>query len=231
MIRFFLVPALVIINCSLFAQQKDAHEILNETKSRYTKIRDFTAQAEIIVDVNLIKIPDKYATVYYKYPDKYRFKSKGFIMVPRKGLNFSIADIMNQPATLVYAGEDTVGNINCDEIKILPEDSQSEIVLATVYIDPVLYFVRKMEAITRKSGSYTVYLFYDQKQYPLPDEIKISFDVGKLQFPLKFMGDVQVNDRQDRKPEDANVIIKYTDYIVNEGVSDAIFMKDSTKEN
>ena len=205
------------------AQEKNAHDLLQKTIDRYTQIRDFSAQAEIVVDVDFINIPDKYATVYYKYPDRYRFKSKGFIMIPKKGLNFSINEVLNQPAVLVYSGTELIDGVNCDEIKVIPDDPKSEIVLASVFIDPETHFVKKMEAITRKSGSYTVWLYYNQQKFVLPDSIRINFDVQKLHFPLKFMGNIKVDDQDNQAGKEGSVIIRYSDYKVNDGVEDSVF--------
>jgi len=207
------------------AQEIDPKTIIESVKSRFNEIKDFTAQAEIIVNVDFIKIPDKYAVVYFKYPDKYRFKSKGFIMVPKRGLNFSISDILSQPATLVKGGEADFNGKECIVVKILPDDPRSEVVLATLLIDPDTHFVMEMEANTRKSGTYSIKLHYIQIKYPLPDEIQIKFDVEKLHFPLKFMGNVKIDDTQNLTPEDATVTIKYSEYKINVGLSDDQFIE------
>ena len=227
MTKRYLFLLILFLNAQkIHAQSPDAHDILHKSIDEYSKIKDFSAHAEIIVNVDFINIPDKYATVYYKYPDRYRFKSKGFIMIPKKGLNFSINEVLNQPAALVYSGKEDVEGITCDEIKVIPDDPKSEIVLASVFIEPESYFVKKMEANTRKSGTYTVLLYYDQQKYALPDSIRINFDVEKLHFPLKFMGNIQVDDQDDNSVKDGSVTIKYSDYKINYGVNDSVFNED-----
>jgi hypothetical protein len=232
MTRFILIYFFLLnFSCRLFGQQPDAHGLLGKAIAEYSKIRDFSAHAEIIVNVDFINIPDKYATVFYKYPDRYRFKSKGFIMIPKKGLNFSLNDILNQPAVLVYSGKSIIDGISCDEIKIIPDDPQSEVVLANVYIEPSFFYVKKLEANTRKSGSYSVMFYYNQHEFALPDSIKINFDVEKLHFPLKFMANIDVDDQDNQTKNEGSVTIKYTDYKINIGVSDDVFTEEDKRDN
>ena len=224
--KFFLFLSLLVPALTVLAQEKDPNVMLEFVKNRYQKVNDYKANAEIIVSVDFIKIPEKYAIVFYKSPDKFRFKSAGFIMVPKKGINFSILEIINHPYTAVYDGVTEINGKNDYEIKVIPLDHKSDLVLATVWIDPLSFFIDKVEANTRRSGTYLIDFEYDQNSMPLPDEMRITFEVAKLRFPLKFMGNVQVDEREGQVADQATVIIKYSGYQVNTGLKDDIFIEN-----
>ncbi len=229
--KIFLVSFLIFFDIlNLKAQKETPSEIIDHVRKSYERVRNFSAHAEIIVDVKSIKIPDKYATVYFKYPDKYRFKSKSFILVPRKGLNFSINEILQEPAILVSAGSNMIDGNKCYEIKIIPDNERSDIVLASLFIDSTSFLVRRMEVNTKKSGSYDVLLNYSRQDYPVPSRITITFDVDKLKFPLKFMGDIDTSSSPDTTQQEGKVIIKYSDYKINSGVPEDIFNDDTSPQ-
>ena len=228
--RFLIIWFCGII--PVFGQEHDPVTIINDSKSEYGKIKDFTADAEINVNVDFIKIPRKYATVYFKSPDKYRFISPGFIMIPKKGLNFSVQDLLMQPATIIYIGTFELEGDKCDEIKAIPEDGKSDLVLATFYISTLTHYVKRIEANTKKTGAYSVNLDYGLNKLPLPEEIQITFDIEKISFPLKFMGDMKVENKGGgSNPEPASVTIKYTHYKVNIGLNDQIFVEEPGLKN
>lgn len=217
---------IILFSSSLpvFAQEPDPYHVLELVKNKYDRITDYTVNAEIIVDIDLIKIPEKNAIVYYKAPDKYRFKSEGFIMIPKKGLNFSILELISNPFTAIYDGTIELNGKNVHELKIIPKDRNGDLVLATLWIDSLSSFIERVEANTRRSGSYVIDLKYDRKSsLPLPDEIRITFEVEKLRFPLKFIGNVNIDTPVSEMPDQATVTIKYTEYKVNTGLKDEIF--------
>ncbi|HLF33537.1 MAG TPA: hypothetical protein VI583_04840 [Cyclobacteriaceae bacterium] len=212
------------------AQDTDAYLILENVKKTYEQINDYSAKATINVNVDFIHIPQKEAEVFFKAPDKYRYKSPGFIMIPRKGVDFSIIDIMSRHYDAIYSGMRTIGNEIFHEVKVIPSGNQGDLVLATLLIDRSSWFITRVEAITRKSGSFVIDFYQKQGEMPLPDSVRITFEVDKLSFPLKFMGNMKVDAPEAEAPDQASVTIRYSNYKVNTGLKDDIFNEQPIEE-
>jgi hypothetical protein len=212
------------------AQDTDPYLILENVKKTYEQVNDYSAKARINVNVDFIHIPQKEAEVFFKAPDKYRYKSPGFIMIPRKGVDFSIIDIMSRHYDAIYSGMRTIGEDIFHEVKVIPSGDQDDLVLATLLIDRSSWFINRVEAITRKAGSFIIDLYQAQGEMPLPDSVRITFDVDKLSFPLKFMGNIKVDAPGAEAPDQASVTITYSNYKVNTGLKDDIFKEELLEE-
>ncbi|HZG00958.1 MAG TPA: hypothetical protein VEY71_08145, partial [Chitinophagales bacterium] len=163
---------------------RDANAILKPVRENFDKIRDYTADAHINVNVEMVRISDKNAIVYYKHPDKFRFKAEGFAMLPKKGANASAMQILNGNYTAIDAGTATLNNETVNVIKVLPLDPSGDVILSTLWIDKQ-HRVQKLESTTREKGSYTVdFAYIATNPFNLPDRIVINFDVEKMNIPL-----------------------------------------------
>ena len=204
---------------------RDANAILKPVRENFDKIRDYTADAHINVNVEMVRIPDKNAIVYYKHPDKFRFKAEGFAMLPKKGANASAMQILNGNYTAIDAGTATLNNETVNVIKVLPLDPSGDVILSTLWIDKQ-HRVQKLESTTREQGSYTVDFAYNATNpFNLPDRIVINFDVEKMNIPLGLSMDIENfgKKKDERKSTRGVVTVTYANYKVNTGLSDAVF--------
>jgi hypothetical protein len=64
---------------------------------------------------------------------------------------------------------------------------------------------------------------------PLPEEIKLTFEISKMHFPLKFIGDMKIDNNEGKIPEQGVVKIIYSDYKVNQGLDDSVFIEEDSK--
>jgi outer membrane lipoprotein-sorting protein len=210
-------------NTSL-AQTKSADDILAPVKANFEKIKDYTANAHINIDVEFVRIPDKDAIVYYKYPDKFRFKAEGFAMLPKKGANATSMQVLQGNYTAVYAGEATVNCVKTDMVKVIPLDANSDVILSTLWIDATSK-VQRIETTTRNQGSYTIDFTYASNPFNLPSRLVINFDVEKMNIPLGLSMDVENFGKQKdaKKSTRGKVTVTYSNYKVNTGLSDAVF--------
>src|SRR3990172_12737060 len=99
----FPIIFLLFFSINSFGQDTDPYRILENVKKTYQGINDYTAKARININVEFIHIPQKEAEVFFKAPDKYRYKSEGFIMIPKKGIDFSIVALMSKPFDAIYS--------------------------------------------------------------------------------------------------------------------------------
>ena len=220
-------------NNNIFAREINPDSLLLKVKQKLEIIKDYKADVEIHLDVDFIKMPDKHAKMYFKHPDKVRFISDEFIMLPKRGIGISTRNILEDDYIAVYGGQEKVNGRMQAVIKIIPKGNKSDIVLSTMWIDPDNALVSKVENTTRNNGSYLIQLKYTNSEFELPTEIKISFRVKNIKIPLKFIGKNSTVDKDELKKEgtkEGTVSIKLSYFDINKGIEDSFFEEENIQD-
>lgn len=225
-----------LLTLSSRAFSQDMTSLVMKVKAKLDQVNDYEAEGRMKTDVAFIKAPVGRVKVYYKKPDKFRLKKDGGIsLLPKGGVSVNMNSIFTTSGfTAIGAGETMINGVNTKVVKILPDDENSDIVLSTMYIDEANLLVRKSTVTTKENGTYTVEMSYGKfAQYGLPDKVSFSFNTKNYSLPkgitLEF---------DDEKPADTNklknrkgrVEITYTNYIINKGISDAVFGKAGNEQ-
>ncbi len=214
LLLLFILPTQTIIS------QVNADSLLLEIGKQNNIIESFTADVAIEVDVDFIRIPVKKGKVYYQSPNQFKFKASGFVLLPKKGFNYSINEIIDSNNMALYAGIDSLGT----KIKIVPMDETAGFVLATAWIDPLKTRINQLEISSLDQGKITMHLEYNDLPFNLPIKTTLSFDIKQLDIPMKFMGNASV-DRSKMKGEKTSgkVILNYSNYEINNQISPSVF--------
>jgi outer membrane lipoprotein-sorting protein len=211
----------------IFPQTKLADELIDAVIKNFERVRDYEVDVDIKVDVDFLKVPESKAKIFFKQPDKIRLKSEGFALLPKDGLDFSPALLSKKNYTAIYEQDVLLNGIKTSVVKIIPLGEQSDIILSTLWIDPVNKLIRKVESTTKTNGTFTIELFYDEQiKYPLPSTMIFSFNIDKLNLPRAFSNDGNSSQKRKRMPDGptkGKVIVKYSNYKVNSGISDSVF--------
>ena len=204
----------------------DPEQVIEKVRLNFSTIHDFTAEVEIEINVDFINIPTKFAKVIYKYPDKLKFKSNSFIMIPRKGIGVLVFELLEGDYSAIYVGQKIIKGRELSEIKVIPLTDRSDLALATLYIDPNEDLIYYMEAITRKSGYFTSEFEYGMHS-PLPDINRIQFEMDKVGLPLKFLGNVNIEKSKIEEGVMGEVILRYRRYEINQGLEETLFEEET----
>ncbi len=221
------ISILVISFLGLSAQYSRPDSILEKIKESYLKIIDYQADMEIKVNVNFIEIPDKKAKIYVKQPDKIKYQSDDFILLPKKGFEFSINEILKYKYTSIYIKTDTIQNLEYEVIKIIPHELKSEIILATLWINKENSSIFQMEINTKKAGDFIMGFTYKESNV-LPQQVIISFDLKEINIPFSFLSGENkdlFNNKDKIENSKGEIIISYSNYIINSGIPDSLFKK------
>ncbi len=108
-------------------------------------------------------------------------------------------------------------------------EKKSDIILATLWIDTVNYTISRIESNTRYDGTYNIDFVYNDPRIPLPSIMQISFEIGKMRIPLKFIGKSSGVDMEELKTEGkqkGSVYLRFSNYEVNSFLNDSIFIED-----
>ena len=210
----------------LFAEEPNSDNLLKNIIQRLEKVYDYTADILIKIDVDFLKIGDTKANVYFKRPNMFKMKAKGFAMLPKASLSFSPLNFLQQDFLSVYIKKDTLDSIETEVIKLIPVREDSKIILATLWIDPVQSVVLKTEASTKDRGAFRIrYRYGTNIKYGLPDTTVIFFDILKTRSPH-----FPMSSKKLKKDTKGRVEIIYTNYKINNGLDDSVFEEEIEEE-
>lgn len=216
-----------------YGQKINPDSLILKVKQKLELIKDYKADIEIHLDVDFIKMPDKHAKMFFKQPDKVRFISDEFIMLPKRGIGVSTRNVLKDDYLALFSGEERINGKAHAIVKIIPEGNKSDLVLSTLWINTENALVSKVENTTRDNGSYLIYLGYSDPGVELPTEIKISFRVKNLKIPLKFIGKNSTVDKDKLKMDgnkEGSVSIKLRYFDINKGIEDSFFEEENNPD-
>jgi len=216
--RFALILLLVLTTGIAQAQKIDAD--LLRIKQRMDSVQQFTARVILDLDVPFIKMPTKTAQIKYAKGKKMEFSSHDFVMLPKRGLDFSLNEIFKYPFITVDRGTETRHGKLLKVINVIPTDNRSDLALATLYMDTRVSRVVESEINTRKNGTYNLLMQYAPGSSVLPANVEATFAIERLKIPLNFMGkDTKIDRKQMRGMETktGKIKMRFENYIVKLG--------------
>lgn len=215
------------------AQEFNPQPLLDSVKNKFNKVNDYTADIKIKVNVSFIKIPVKEGKLYFKKPNKIKLISKGFAMLPKRGMNFTFNELFEKKYNAIYIKNELINKANTYVIKIIPLDDSADILLATIWIDRKTQSIKKIDAVSKSNGNFVTLFAYPiiSNPFDLPSQLTYTFDVQKATLPMGVTGDFggEKPKVKDIKPQKATLTISYANYKVNKGIADRFFIEEKTK--
>lgn len=227
--KLFLYIGAILFALPSLAQ--DETDLLKSVKAKLDKVADYKAKGTIAIDVPFIKAPPSAITVYFKKPERFKIeKQDGLSIIPKGGISMNVNSLLsNTQYTAVPAGEARLKGVVTKVIKLLPLDEASDIVLTTLYVDAGNALIRKAAVTTKESGSYEVEMDYNRyTAWGLPDKVFFSFSTKDYKLPKGLVVEYQKgNATKAEPPKNAKgrIEISYSEYLINKGVSDAVFTR------
>ncbi len=227
-----LTSIILLISIKTFAQQ-DINIVLNKAKAKIETVTDYEATGIMKTNVAFLKIPIAKVKVYFKNPNKLKVKSEsGISFIPKGAVSLNLNNLTGtNKFTVIDAGTETINGVLLRVATLIPQDRNSDVKISTVYIDEKNSLIKKAETTTKDNGTYELEMTYSTySNYGLPDKIIFSFNAKDYKLPkgVTFDFDDGVapppppkNDPLKGKKGRAEITFK--NYIINKGVSDAIF--------
>lgn len=219
---------LFLISGLSFSQTNNADLILNNIKTKLGKVNDYSANVEVSVKMDFLKMPNSRAEIFFKKPDKFKLNSSGFAILPKAGFDFNPQKILEYDITAKITGDTLFDNKLLKIIDITPNADSLNFNSAILLIDDVQDLITQIY-ISAKGGMNitTKFEYGEHYNYALPSEINVNFDLSNIleddttkksrrKIPKNFKGDIN---------------IKYSNYKINLGIDDSIFVDEdkSTK--
>ncbi len=182
---------------TLSAQVVDAD--LLKIKQRMDSIKQFSADLTLNVDISFINMPTKKAKMSYTKGKPVKFSSSDFVMIPKRGLDFSLAGIFEYPFITIDRGEEKRNGKTYKAINVIPTDKKADFSIATLLLDTQNRRIAESEINTKKDGSYILEMVYENAKKILPSKVAVSFEIDRIKIPLNFMGkDTDIDRKQMR---------------------------------
>ncbi len=220
----------MVIGFTQFSISQDATNLIYKIKEKINTVNDYVATGKMKTDITFIKAPIGKITVYFKKPNKFKLKKEsGISILPKGGLSINIGNIVSQEDfDIIDSGEEIIDNTKTRKIKLLPRNEESDVVLSTMYIDPIQVLVKKVVTTTKENGTYQIELSYNKyKQYGLPDKVVFGFNTKDYKMPkgitMEFDDDGKKEMREKMKNKKGKVEITYSSYSINKGIDDSVF--------
>lgn len=230
MMKKYLSALSMLLCLSAVTAAQDVNILIQKVKQKLDLVKDYEASGKMKTNVTFLKVPIADIKLYYKKPDKIKFKtSKGMSFIPKGAVSINLNNILsNGKYTAIDAGTDKIGSTVVRVVKLLPEDDNSDVVLSTLYIDESSLLVRKTKTTTKENGTYELELTYGKfAGYALPDKIIFSFNTKDYKLPKGVTFDFddgsapKTVDKEKSKKGRAEII--FSNYKINAGLPDTVF--------
>jgi outer membrane lipoprotein-sorting protein len=225
LVRSILFAGLFLVAVPLHSQ--DAEGILKKVKAQFDKVHDYSATLTATVNMERINIPPMQLKVYFKQPNKVHIESKNFAMLPREGFALNPTDLLtNFDATIEETTREEGSTVYRLRLvsKPVPNRPVRE---SRIWVDGNRWVITRLETSPMEGRTIEIRFEYAtvQSEYILPSLMEASFDFSQ--------GDDDTAARRGghvRMPSKGSVEVKYSEYVVNKGLSDEIFEKKEKKE-
>ena len=221
-ILFFLL----ISFSSAPAQQITARKILENVKEQYDRIRDYTVTLDIKPDIERFTTKEMTLTLYYKQPNKVHIESKGFVMIPRQLFESNPAELLLKFDPTLLETKKEAGRI-LYILRLLSKPEQNRPAMENyVTIDGTRWVILEMRAVPAFGRSIDITFDYALvgNEYLLPSVMHASFNFGTNDDPTAKMKGFK------GMPTKGTVEIRYSNYVVNSGLSDTLFEKEEKQK-
>ena len=228
-----IILLLLFFQFSLFAQAQDINVLVQKVKDKINLVNDYEANGRMKTNVVFLKVPVATVKLFFKKPNRLRIKNeKGISFVPKGAVNINMSNVLSSGKySVLDAGNDKVGSRSVKVVKLLPEDDNADVVLSTLYIDPVNQVILKTKTTTRDNGTYELEMSYGKYiAYGLPDKITFSFNTKDYKMPKGVTFDFEdgsqkktAAEKEKLKNQKGKMGIFINGYIINKGIADSVF--------
>ena len=222
----YILIVLCIISIDLSAQNESANSILRSVYQKIQKADNYSAKANIRVDLPFLKMLPINANVYFKKNDKFKVDSKSIAILPRQNfdqLTKMLAD--TNSFTAMIQAKEVFKELPVTIVSIIPLADTSDLILGRLWIDEKTSLVHKAQLTTKTNGTILTEYFYGaQSAYGLPDKIIFTVDIKKFKIPKSVAADINnTKAKEETKEKQGRITVVMKDYLINKGVDDSVF--------
>lgn len=231
----FYIGVVVVLGCLIVssgmirAQMKSASEILARSEKNLEGIEDYVVDLQADLDMESLRMPRMEATMYFKKPAKIHFESPNFAMLPREGFGTPVSMLIERyDASL--KGEEAVGDIRAYRLQLVAKDPATRLQQLFVWVNKANFTIAKTETVPYQGRSVKMEFGYalQEGRYWLPERLQVDLTVPQVDSvaagqDLDVPGAPQLRRGAGRAPRKGNIVVTYSNYRINTGLSDELF--------
>ena len=168
MIKTLYLIAFLLFGLNCNAQEMDAD--LLAIKAKMDAVNTFSAKLQLDLDAPFINMPTKRAEMEYQRGKDLKFSSDDFVILPKRGLDFTLSELFEHPFITVDRGMQTLDGNQVKVLNVIPTGDDSDMALATLFLDTEQQRIAASEITTKKNGTYKLKMQYDQTSTVNPTE-------------------------------------------------------------
>jgi hypothetical protein len=191
---------------------------LLKIRQRMDAIEQFTADLKLDVDIDFINMPTKSAGMTYVKGKPIKFSSDDFVMIPKRGLDFTMNMLFAYPFITVDRGTETRSGKSYKVINVIPTDKRADFSIATLLLDTGNMRIAESEINTKKDGTYTIVMKYETEKMVLPNLVEVNFEIERIKIPLNFAGKDATVDKKKMNAQGTKtgkIILRISNYRIN----------------
>ncbi len=209
------------------AQPLTAEKILLNVKANFDAVKDYTAMLTAKVDMERLRVPQMNVKIYFKQPNKFKTESKNTSFLPKNIFDLNPGDLLKKfDASLM--GTETENGKTFYKLRLVTKPEKGKPVRESfIWVDASMWTITRLEAFPtegRKIELKVESAVIDGK-YILPTMISASFDFDQNADSLS-----EKIYSPNRMPKKGSVVLKYSEYEVNTGISDEFFEQKEKKQ-
>jgi len=217
--------ALLLCASESMAQSRNGESILREVEKRFSLVQDFTATLDVVADIERLNVPPMHARMYFKQPDKVHFESEGTAILPKEGVMLSIARLTAKFTAELIGSEEFDGH-HCYKLNLKPKDEKTAAHGMIVFVDSArLTPVRIVSSLPDGRTVTAAFEVADVAGHWMPSMLTVTFATQAADSSDVLPPEQEVPGSRRQPPRKGSVTIRYSDYTINTGLSDALFEK------
>jgi len=229
-----ITSAVVLAGLLLFsplivrAQKMSASQILARSEKNLEGIEDYTVDLQADLDMETLRMPRMEATLYFKKPDKIHFESESFAMLPREGFGTPVSMLIGR-YNASLAGEENVDEMGAYKLHLVAKDPADRLQQLFVWVNKANFTIARTETVPYQGRSVKMEFRYalQEERYWLPETLQVHLTVP-LADSSAVGQDLTIPGAQGRgarrMPRKGSIVISYSNYRINTGLSDDLFV-------
>jgi hypothetical protein len=198
-------------------------QILKNIEAGRAAVRDYTVKLDIVADVEHVRVPPMKAKMYFKYPDKVHYDSKGFALLPKEGLALNPESLIKL-YTVNRVSRDTIDGTPGYLLDLRAKSEKTRIQWLAVNTNPVRWTIDRVQIRRGGDRLMTMQFRYDRIEgYWLPADIVASFSVASDSTDSGAL-DPTSPMRAPQTPRTGRITLHFSEYQVNTGLADSLFV-------
>jgi hypothetical protein len=199
--------------------------ILKHVEEGLASLTDYTVTLEVTADIERLNVPPMKVRMFFKKPDRVHFDARGFALLPRDGLAFSVGRLTSK-YNVVRVDREELDSVAMYRVTLLAKSERARPRSVLLYVHPGRWTPEKL--VTPQTGDRLMsarFRYTKVDGFWLPEELVASFS-----FAAPDSGDPNLFEqftppRQQQKPRSGSVTVRYSGYRVNTGLSDDLFQE------